>query len=113
MSSTPKVPPAWLLTGLGRVRSALALAARSTVPPNVALFEMIQGAWLSQAIYVAARLGINDALADGPLSADDVARRVGADPGATYRLMRALASNGVLTLRRGRFRLTRVGHALR
>lgn len=53
-------------------------------------------------------------LREGPLSADEVARRVTADPGATHRLMRALANNGVLTLRRdGRFGLTRMGHALR
>jgi hypothetical protein len=74
---------------------------------------MIQGAWLTQAIYVATRLGIADALGDGALTADEVAHRVGVDPGATYRVMRALASNGVLKLRRGRFRLTRVGQALR
>jgi hypothetical protein len=113
MPDTPKAPPAWLLTGIGRVRSALDLASRSAVPPNVALFEMIQGAWLTQAIYVATRLGIADTLGDGALTADEVAHRVGADPGATYRVMRALASNGVLKLRRGRFRLTRVGRALR
>lgn len=75
---------------------------------------MAQGAWLTQALYVAIRLGIADVLRDGPRSAEDVARRVDADPGATYRVMRALASNGVLKLRRDqRFALTRVGHALR
>ncbi|MET0450444.1 MAG: methyltransferase [Mycobacterium sp.] len=113
MPITSKAPPGWLVRGIGRVRNALNVASRSAVPPNVALFEMAQGAWLTQALYVAAKLGIADALKDGPCSADDVARRVGADAGATYRVMRALASNGVLTLRRGRFGLTRVGQALR
>jgi DNA-binding transcriptional ArsR family regulator len=84
------------------------------VPANIALLEIAQGAWLTQAVYVAARLGIADELRDGPRSASDVASAVGADPGATYRLMRALAANGLLKLRRdGRFSLTRVGHALR
>jgi hypothetical protein len=113
MSDIPKAPPAWLFAGIGRVRNALNLASRSAVPPNIALLELAQGAWLTQALYAATKLGIADALRGGPRSADDVAREVGADPAATYRVMRALASNGVLKLRRGRFRLTRVGHALR
>ena len=113
MSDFPKTPPGWLIDGIGRLRKALNVASRSAVPPNVALLEMIQGAWLTQAICVAATLGIPETLRDGPLTADEVARRVGADPDATYRVLRALASNGVLRLRRGRFGLTRVGHALR
>ena len=113
MTTTPKAPPGWLLRGIGAVRQALDVISRSTVPPNVALLEMAQGAWLTQALYVTVELGIADALSDGPRTADDVARQVGAHPGATYRVMRALASAGVMTLRRGRFRLTRVGRALR
>lgn len=114
MPDTAKTPPTWLVEGIGRVRKALDFASRSAVPPNVALLEIAQGAWLTQALYVAVKLGIADALGDGPLTADEVARRVGADPGTTYRLMRALASNGVLKLRRnGRFALTRVGQAAR
>jgi O-methyltransferase domain/Dimerisation domain len=114
MPTTPKAPPAWLLNGIGRVRTALTAANRSAVPANVALFEMAQGAWLAQALYVAVKLGIADTLGDGSLTADEVARQVKADSKATHRLMRALASNGVLKLRRdGRFALTRTGQALR
>jgi hypothetical protein len=106
---TRKAPPSWLLNGIGRVR-----AGRSAVPANLALLEMAQGAWLFQSLYVAAKLGIADALRDGPLTADEVARRVNADPDATHRLMRALASNAVLKLRGdGRFALPRTGQALR
>jgi hypothetical protein len=111
---TRKAPPPWLLNGIGRVRAGLNLASRSAVPANLALLEMAQGAWLFQSLYVAAKLGIADALRDGPLTADEVARRVDTDPDATHRLMRALASNAVLKLRRdGRFALTRTGQALR
>jgi hypothetical protein len=84
------------------------------VPPNIALLEIAQGAWLTQALYVVVKLGIADELRDGPRTSADIASAVGADPGATYRVMRALAANGLLKLRRdGRFSLTRVGHALR
>ena len=113
MPDTPKAPPAWLIAGIGRARRLLDLASRSAVPANLALLELAQGAWLTQALYVATRLGIADALRDGPRSAEEVAAVVGADPDATYRLMRALASHGVLKLRGGRFRLTRMGQALR
>jgi hypothetical protein len=84
------------------------------VPANVAMIEMVLGAWLTQALYAAVQLGIPDELRDGPLSADEVASRVGSDPDATYRLMRLLASYSILQLRRdGRFSLTRLGRTLR
>jgi hypothetical protein len=109
-----KTPPTWLINTVGRVRNVLDTASRSAVPPNIALLELAQGAWLTQALYVTVKLGIADALRDGPRSAEDVATAVGTDPGATYRVMRALAANGLLKLRRdGRFSLTRVGQALR
>lgn len=62
MSDTPKPPPSWLIDGVGRVRAGLGLLHRSAVPPKVALLEIAQGAWLSQAMYVSTKLGIADAL---------------------------------------------------
>jgi hypothetical protein len=114
VSDTSKPPPAWLIDGIGRVRAGRGLLHRAAVPPKVALLEIAQGAWLAQALYVATKLGIADALVSGPLSADEVANKVGSDAGATFRLMRALASNGILKQRRdGTFALTRVGQELR
>ncbi len=114
MSDSRKPPPPWLINGIGRIRAGLQWLNRSAVPADLALFEVAQGAWLTQALCVVAKLGIADALADGPRSADDVARRVGADPGATYRLMRAVASASMFKQRRdGRFELTRLGQKLR
>lgn len=114
MPDSRKPPPPWLINGIGRVRSGLQWLDRAGVPADLVLFEVAQGAWLTQALSVVAKLGIADALADGPLSADDVARRVGTDPGATFRLMRAVASSSMLKQRRdGRFALTRVGQKLR
>lgn len=92
--------------GLQRLRLA-------TVPSGVAVLELGFGAWVAQALAAAVRLGIPDALDGGPRTADEVARQLGTNPGATYRLMRALASQSVLKLRRdGRFALTRTGRAL-
>ncbi|WP_067972514.1 methyltransferase [Mycolicibacter icosiumassiliensis] len=108
-----KTPPAAVLNAVNAFRGGLQRLRQATVPASVAVMELTFGAWLGQALAAAVRLGIGDALAGGPLTADEVAHRVGTDPRATYRLMRALASNSVLKLRRdGRFALTRTGRAL-
>ena len=62
-----------------------------------ALFHMATGYWVSQAIYVAAKLGIADLLKDGPQSYVILAARTGADAPSLFRLMRALASVGVFS----------------
>src|SRR5262249_10538917 len=60
----------------------------------------------SSAILAAVKLGVPEALRDGPRTSDDLARAVGADPAALRRLVRALASVGVLAQAEGRFGLT-------
>lgn len=96
------------------MRAALGFLHLSAVPPNIALFELAQGAWVTQALHAAVKLRLADELAAGPLPAAEVAKRAGSDPGATYRLLRALASKGLFTLRSDdRFALTRLGHLLR
>ena len=54
--------------------------------PHAQLDRMITGYWLSQAIYAAAKFGIADLLSAGTRSVD-----------ALYRLLRALASVGILS----------------
>ncbi|MFF1548896.1 methyltransferase [Streptomyces sp. NPDC058291] len=79
-----------------------------------ALLHLVQGAVITQAISVAARLGVADVLADSPLSAEDIAARVGSDPGATHRLLRALAGHGVFAAGAdGRYANTPMSGALR
>lgn len=72
------------------------------------------GAWVAQAVHTAAELRVADALAEGPLSIDDLARRVEADPDALERLLRALITRGVFRRRRdGRYDLTPLAETLR
>ena len=52
---------------------------------------------MSQLIYVAARLGIADFLKDGPKRSEELAALVSVHPHALYRVLRALASNGIFT----------------
>jgi DNA-binding IclR family transcriptional regulator len=62
----------------------------------VVLRRLIDGYKVSQAIHVAATLGIADLLADGPRGSDDLAAATETHPGSLHRLLRALAAVGVL-----------------
>ena len=61
------------------------------------LTEMIMAYRLSL-IHVAARLEIADLLKGGARSCNELASRTGVHPHALYRVLRALASNGILHL---------------
>jgi hypothetical protein len=78
------------------------------------LRRLVNGYQVSQAISVAATLGVADLLADGPRPSDELARETGADADSLYRLLRALAAVGVLREDDGRrFALTELGNPLR
>lgn len=88
--------------------------ARPGSPPAVQLLQLMKGAMVSQVLAVTARLGVADALADGPRTPEEIARRVEADAASLLRLLRAAADCGVLgQLEDGRFVLTQVGELLR
>jgi hypothetical protein len=77
------------------------------------MLDMITDLMVAQALHVAARLGIADELTGGPLSPDEIARRLDADPDAVSRLLRALASRGVFASdSRGRYRLNPLAETL-
>jgi len=63
--------------------------------PQQQIAHMITGYWVSQAVYVAAKLGLADRLRDGPRTADELAQATATRPRPLYRLLRALASVGV------------------
>jgi hypothetical protein len=82
-------------------------------PPPV-LFQMATGYWVSQAIYVAAKLGIADLLKDGPQSCFALAAATGADAPSLFRVMRALSSLGIFSQLDGdRFALSPLAETLR
>lgn len=79
-----------------------------------ALWRLIDGFKVSQAIHAAASLGVADRIAEGARASDEIADAAGADRGAVYRLLRALAAHGVLREDEGRrFSLTAMGECLR
>jgi hypothetical protein len=83
------------------------------VPPQMALMLMMTGYWVSQSIYVAARLGLADLLKDGPRTSEELAAETGTHAPTLYRLMRALASVGIFAEDEGgRFALTPLASAM-
>jgi hypothetical protein len=84
------------------------------LPPPVAMLQMIQGFWVSRAVYVAAKLGIPDLINEGPRSSQELAQATGTHAGSLYRVLRALDSVGVFAEdSEGRFSLTPLGATLR
>lgn len=65
------------------------------IPPPQSLLQIATGFWASRALYIAAKLGIADQLADGPESAEGLASACGMHAGSLRRVLRALASLGV------------------
>ena len=83
-------------------------------PPQMALYQMAAGDYLSRAICLAAKLKIADLLKDGPRHFGDLAQATGTDAASLNRVMRLLASAGVFEAAEdGNFTLTSLGECLR
>jgi SAM-dependent methyltransferase len=77
------------------------------------LMRLINGFQISQAIHVAATLGISDHLLGGARTVGELATATGAQPRALYRLLRALAAVGVFEEQADqRFALAPMGECL-
>ena len=59
------------------------------------MLQLLNGFRVTQALYVAARLGLADILKDGPQPIEALAATTGANADALYRVLRVLASIGV------------------
>jgi hypothetical protein len=78
------------------------------------LLRLIDGFRVTQTIHAAVELGIPDLLGDEERTADDLAEATRADPETLYRLLRALASLGILREAEDRrFSLAELGEPLR
>ena len=84
-------------------------------PPHAVLFEMLFGAWTAKILSEIVRLDVPDALAAGPMTADELVRKAGirAHPVALHRALRACAALGIVTEDSvGRFGPTRLSALL-
>jgi len=82
--------------------------------PTVAMRRLANGYQVTQAIHVAASLGIADLLRDGPQDSETLAAATASHAPSLHRVLRALASVGVLHEDdHGGFALTEIGACLR
>jgi hypothetical protein len=78
------------------------------------LLSLATGLWTTQAIYIVAELRIADLLHENPKTCDDLAKASSTNPEALYRIMRALAGNGIFAEGEdGVFNLTPLAELLR
>ena len=78
------------------------------------LFSILSSPWLAQSCYALAKFGIPDLMADGPREVADLASASGTDRRALHRMLRALASAGLVRQTApGTFELTPVAQPLR
>ncbi len=91
----------------------LATNSQSATPARH-VSDLINGFWAAQAIYAAVSLRIPDRLGRGAATADALAEAVAAHAPSVFRLMRALQTLGLCSVRGdGAFELTPAGELLR
>src|SRR5258708_31529537 len=89
-------------------------ATSEVLPPHIQLIQMGRAHIVSRVVYAAAKLGLADQLAPEPKSAEELAGTMQVHAPSLHRLMRTLASLGVLTEQsEQRFALTDLGQALK
>src|ERR1041384_3189311 len=77
------------------------------------ILQIITIFWTSRAVYVFSKLGIPDLLASGPKTADELASATKTHAPSLCRLLRALATTGLVTANAdGRFAQTPVSEIL-
>jgi hypothetical protein len=107
-----------MLTAIDHFNTTAAMTQTQSVasqaPASVQLVQMATSHWVSHLVYVAAKLGLADHLANGPKTADQLAGPTNTHAASLYRFMRTLASLGIMTEdAEHRFALTPLGEALK
>lgn len=88
--------------------------AMAQLPPEAVLPQMILGGLMQKSIWVAAKLGVADLLAEKPLTAEELAAITDTHAPSLYRVLRTLASAGVFAENSGgKFELTPIAELLR
>jgi len=91
MASLPSLPPfPCVPRGLSWTSSSVEESAAQ------ALKGLLAGAWVAQAVFATAKLGIADLLQDGPKTATDLATLSGAHASSLHWLLRALPASVLL-----------------
>lgn len=81
----PSPPPAFLVRALLALRRAILGIADALAPPELGIFDRVNGVAKTALLGFVARAGVADLLRSGPLSAEEIARRLDTHPDATFR----------------------------
>src|ERR1043166_6625463 len=101
------------LRSLEEIMEGTTATARQ-VPPPIQMLQLISGFWIARCIYVLAKLSISDLIKDEAKTADDLAAATGTHGPSLFRVLRALASVGVITQdNQNRFGATPLSDTLR
>jgi len=85
-----------------------------SLPLSAQLIRMGYGFMYTKLVYMSASLNLGERLTEGPRPSDEIAGELGLHPPFLYRLMRAIAGEGILTeVEEGVFGLTEMGKCLR
>jgi SAM-dependent methyltransferase len=71
------------------------MRSEETVVAPFQLLRVRDGLIIHQALYAAAKIGVADLLQDGPRTTTELARQLGVNESALYRILRALASQEI------------------
>lgn len=66
-------------------------------PPPAQMMQKITGFWIACSVYTACKLNIGDLLAKNPQTAEQLAEQTNTHAPSLYRLLRALASDGIFS----------------
>ena len=108
-----KAPPGFAVRAALALRKTFQRAADACVPSQLAAFEHLSGVAHTMIVGELARLRIPDLVVERPLTAAELAEKLGTDADATMRLMRGAVVLGFFERDRGgRFRNNRLSRAL-
>lgn len=88
-------PPMVLIDTVRAISTALRGTSRRLAPAPASLLDAASGFWRTHALGTVARLGVADQLTDGPRDVAALAAATGADEDSLFRVLRALAADGI------------------
>lgn len=97
----PSPPPAWIIKAVLSLRAFLLRIVNAITPPELQVLDRATGIAHTMAAASFAKHYV-PLLEAGPISADDIARKLGRDPDTTFRFMHMMASIGFVEMQADR-----------
>ncbi|MEI6766855.1 MAG: methyltransferase [Bacteroidota bacterium] len=112
-NKSKKLPPMFVINMTDGLRRFFIGLGQKMFPADFVLMEYATNFWIAKSIGVAAELNIADLLAAGPRPVTELAAETATDEHNLYRLLRALAGQGIFKESKGKvFSNTKLSNAL-